>query len=271
MPDAPEPHSPIKGRNTKTWLLIGGIGIAVVGFYLWSMKKSSSGSSQSTDPNIDPNTGVLYSMEYSTGGGGSSNPYGAASTLAGYYDPATSSYITGSGSYVNTPSTNAAWAQQVEAFLVNQAGYSATDVAAAIGKALTGQPLNTDEMSIVAAAKGFYGEPPQGMPPQIIGGSTGQKKTSATPISPYTVSGQMSYGEWDNNAVGLATLVYGLKDARSQDATVGSLQIIEANPQVDWSRPIPIGAILNIPSRFIAPEFRARTTAYNQGWPGQPA
>lgn len=268
MPDAPEPSPGLKGKNTKTWFIIGGIGVAVIVFYMWSMKKSSGSSSQSTDPNIDPATGVPYSAEYSTGGG-YSNPYGASSSLSGYYDPGTGAFISGSGSTVTSPATNASWAQQVEAYLVTNAGYSATDVAAAIGKALTGQPLNTDQAAIVAAAKGFFGEPPQGMPPQLVTGTTGQSSTNATPISPYTVSGQMSFGEWDNNAEGLAKTVYGLNNAGTQDATLGAAQIIAANPQINWAQPIPVGTIVNIPSRFIANEFRARTTAYNQGWSGQ--
>ena len=57
-------------------------------------------------------------------------------------------------------------------------------VAAAIGKYLTGQTLTSDQAGIVAAAQGFFGNPPQGAPPISTttpsgngsgGGGTGNK------------------------------------------------------------------------------------------------
>jgi hypothetical protein len=44
-------------------------------------------------------------------------------------------------------------------------GYNPTDMAAAIGKYLTGQTLTANQQSMVEAALGFFGNPPQGAPP----------------------------------------------------------------------------------------------------------
>jgi hypothetical protein len=52
-------------------------------------------------------------------------------------------------------------------------GYDPTAVAAAIGKYLTGQTLTSDQAGIVAAATGFFGNPPQYVPPVSQGTPSG--------------------------------------------------------------------------------------------------
>jgi hypothetical protein len=151
-------------KSTRNWLIIGTI--AAGGIVIWYVMRARSRAA-TTDPNVDPATGIPYAEEmgayggYGVGGGGSPSMFG-------YYDPSTGAYITGSGSpggtVVTTPTTNAEWAQQVEAYL-QQLGYDPITVAAALGKYLTGQTLSSDQSGIVAAAKGFYGNPPTPTPP----------------------------------------------------------------------------------------------------------
>lgn len=160
-PGGPGAKPPMK-KSTKNWMIIGGVGAA--GIVIWYMMRAKSGASAAgADPNIDPNTGIPYAQESSSGYGGYGIGGGGVPQQFGYYDPQTGQYITGTGS-VTTPPTNASWAQQVEAYL-QTVGYDPTTVAAALGKYLTGQVLSSDQQGIVAAAVGFYGNPPQGAPP----------------------------------------------------------------------------------------------------------
>jgi hypothetical protein len=157
-------------KTTRNWLILGAVGAA--GLVIWyTMRARSQASTTMADPSIDPTTGIPYAQEQAGYGGyGVSGYGGSVPSQFGYYDPTTGSYITGTGSQVVSPPTNASWAQQVEAYL-QQVGYDPTTVSAAIGKYLTGQTLTSDQQGIVAAAVGFFGNPPQGAP----------KMTSATP------------------------------------------------------------------------------------------
>lgn len=92
-----------------------------------------------------------------------------------------------------------------------------------------------------------------------------QLASPATPTKPYTVTAQQISGNWDSNAIGLATIVYGLKDPTEQDATLGAAQIVEANPQINWAQPLSKGTTVNIPRRFIAQMYMKAPTDYNQG------
>lgn len=174
----PGAKPPMK-KSTRNWLLIGGLGAAAVVIYM--VMRARSNAATSTDPNVDPATGVPYSQEY--GGYGAQ---GVSPSLYGYVDPTTGAFISGAGAgnTVIQPSTNASWAQQVEAYL-GQIGYDPLAVGAALGKYLTGQTLSADQQAIVAAALGFYGQPPQPVPPITTtpppgngsgGGSTGHFK-----------------------------------------------------------------------------------------------
>jgi hypothetical protein len=163
-------------KSTKNWVILGAVGAAGIAIWYIMRARSQSGSSQG----VDPTTGIPYAQETSAGYGG----YGVAGggnvpSQFGYFDPTTGQYITGTGSQVVGPGTNASWAQQVEAYL-QTVGYDPMAVAAAIGKYLTGQQLTSDQGGIVSAAVGFYGNPPGGAPPINIaspgsgtGGNTG--------------------------------------------------------------------------------------------------
>lgn len=152
----------IQGVKTKWWL-IGGVGAVGVVWWVYKRKQASAAAAATStqDPNIDPATGQPYSTEYS---GSGSSPVGVTPSLYGYQDPFGNLITPGGGSVVTAPSTNAAWAQQAESYLTNQAGYDALTSAAALGKALGGIPLTNDEYTTVETAVGFIGQPPQGWP-----------------------------------------------------------------------------------------------------------
>src|SRR5215831_14623294 len=158
-PGGPGVKPPMK-KSTRNWLIIEAVGAA--GIVIWYIMRAKS---QPSSSGVDPATGVPYSDEYS-GYGGYGVAGGGIPQQFGYYDPNTGAYIsgTGAGAQVIGPGTNASWAQQVEAYL-QSVGYDPVAVAAAIGRYLTGQTLTADEAAIVAAAQGFYGNPPQGAPP----------------------------------------------------------------------------------------------------------
>jgi hypothetical protein len=230
--------------QTKRWMLIGGIGAAAIVLYMiYKNRQSSSASSQAAE-GIDPATGVPYASEQYSGA------YGSTPSRYGYTDPSTGAFISGvgagagSGGYVTAPSTNASWAQQVEAYLMN-VGYDPVETAAALGKYLTGQPLTSDQAGIVAAAKGFFGAPPQGAPPQILTPPGGQTGTSGTPPTTQTTTDKlktlivprnMSFAEmakeWNWNPQTIAAIMH--------------LNSISADAQLRKGerliRPLPIGA-----------------------------
>jgi hypothetical protein len=175
-PGAPPQTQPPMKKSTRNWLLIGGLGLAGFAVY-YAMRSKSSSSASAADlaaQGIDPTTNMPYSQEY--GGYGTA---GVSPSLYGYVDPSTGAFISGAGagvigpSTVIAPSTNASWAQQVEAYLSNL-GYDPQAVGNAIGKYLSGQTLSSDQQGIVAAALGFFGPPPTTVPPVTTTPPTGQ-------------------------------------------------------------------------------------------------
>jgi hypothetical protein len=181
-----------KGQFNKWYYWAGG-GVALVVVYV-EYKKAKTNSAATTaatttaatDTSIDPSTGIPYAQEAggvdpSTGLPYSSEDYsgvvGTTPSAYTYTDPTTGATI-GNGSYVSGPSTNAAWAQQVEAYLAS-IGYDQTTVSAAIGKYLTGGALTSDQYGIVQTAVGYEGSPPTPVPAPQIGAPTGQTQSSS--------------------------------------------------------------------------------------------
>lgn len=161
---------------------VGGIGGAAVVYYVYERQKAKSAAAATdtttTDPNIDPNTGQPWSSEagYSSASGTTPSAY-----LGTYYDPTTNSYIpiggtTGGTNIITQPGTREAWTQQVQAYLVQQ-GFDPLLVITAIGKYLTGQALNNQEMTVVDAARAAVGEVPGGAPAIKTLPPAGQLKT----------------------------------------------------------------------------------------------
>jgi hypothetical protein len=178
----------IAGKHVNKWLLYGGAGVVVIGGVLYFRSKNSSSSSTSAnnsssidpvtglpyseDDTVDPLTGMTYLQEAQEYGSvsaaeqaieeGSSGVVGSSGIAAG--TPSSSSPISGISSgdgTTTTFATNAEWAQQATADLVS-IGYSATDVAAALGAYLAGLPLTSDQATIVQVALAEDGPPPIG-------------------------------------------------------------------------------------------------------------
>lgn len=181
-----KPYLPSK----KNWYLWAFGGLVVIGgVYYFRGRSSAAPVDNATDPYAnsyadDSYTDSGYSGIDSTGyGPGVPSSYG-------YYDPGTGQFIgNGTGtSTVTAPSTNAAWAQQAIAYLVN-IGYDPAATSAAIGKYLLNANLTADEMKIVQAAIGVEGMPPGGaQPPHTAppAGNTGGNTTKAPPPGPYS-------------------------------------------------------------------------------------
>lgn len=178
------------GKNVPTWAVVGGSGILVVGGVLYLKRKNSgtaqaSGTGSGTDPatglpyaqdnQIDPATGLTYLQEaqqygsvsaaeqaVSAGYGGTyGGGYGGASGL-GYGTPASGyDYYAGGSQPATAYTTNAQWAQAVEAGLT-AIGYDAQAIGSAIGKYLLSMPLTSDQVTIVQTAVAEYGPPPVG-------------------------------------------------------------------------------------------------------------
>lgn len=169
-------------RNWKWWA--AGVGGAGVVYYVYKREQAKSATAATdtgyVDPNIDPNTGIPYADEagYSAASGAGA---GAQGTYGTYYDPTTGTYIpiggtTGGTNIITQPGTREAWTQQVQAYLVQQ-GFDPLLVITAIGKYLTGQPLNSQEQGVVDAARAALGEVPGGAPPIKTVPPPGQLKT----------------------------------------------------------------------------------------------
>jgi hypothetical protein len=147
--------------------MAGAAAVGIVAYAYYKRRGNTATATDTTgtttDPSIDPSTGIPWADEM---GYGSSAGYTGASGL-GIYDPTTGQYYNnGYGNQVVTAvTTNAAWAQAAEAYLTSIGQYDPAAVAAAIGKALTGQYVTSDQVAIFAAARAFEGEPPTGYPP----------------------------------------------------------------------------------------------------------
>lgn len=171
-----------KTVSTPVAVAVGG-GSLVAIWFAWKQHKASQASSSTSPSAIDPVTGLPYSQDQQidplTGmaylaeaqqygsvqaaenavAGQSSLDYSNASSGYGYGSGTGSSGSSGSSSTGYT--SNAAWAQAVEAGLTD-IGYASTDVAAALGRYLAGLSLTSDQATIVQAAIAEYGPPPVG-------------------------------------------------------------------------------------------------------------
>lgn len=213
----------IAGHKISNWWLIGGAAGGILVFYLYKHSSGASAASSATDSSgIDPVTGLPYSQdneidpltgltylaeaqqygsvaaaEAAYSGSAASSGYDEAGGAGGGY-VGTAGYPTSNvGGTTSTPSyaTNAQWAQAVTAGLVSL-GYSATDIAAALGLFFAGQPLSTaadgvSYVQIVQAAEAEFGPPPQGtysIISQPASGSGTTTTTGGTTTPPATVA-----------------------------------------------------------------------------------
>lgn len=213
---------PLAGEVKKSTALLGGGAIVVVVGYVYIKRRNAAASAntasstgQVTDPAgnvcaaLDPSSGYCpgspedeqflqqqsaglggYGVGYGGYGGGYggfvTDAYGNTCTAL---DPATG-LCPVSGGTSGTPgqtsvTTNAQWVVEAE----NQLGNTST-VQAALGYALSGQPVTQDQKDIFMEAVGLLGPPPQGYPPLNVtgggggGGGGGPKPPPVVPPSP---------------------------------------------------------------------------------------
>jgi hypothetical protein len=179
------------GHAVPKMYIYGGAGVAVVGGVLIVRKRKASAAAAvaatsatdttgTTDPSIDPATGVPYADE--TGDGG----YGGYDASTGGYG-----YVDGNGQYIYpgtgvttstapTVSTNAEWAQEVTSYFAGNG--DAGSYPDAIGKALQGMCLTSAQLQLWDNAVAFMGQPPSppSVAPHVCAGST-PKPTTAVP------------------------------------------------------------------------------------------
>lgn len=165
------------GPTKKTTVyLLGGVLVLVVGVGWYRSRhaaSSSSSSPSSAQQQIDPATGYPTGSPEDQSALAAQSAYGAGS--AGTSGP---NYSTGA-----TPpsgfTTNAQWAQAAEDYLVNtvHSGNNADVIGNALGKYITGQPLSSDQVSIVEQAIAFTGYPP-------VNGPTGYPPSYRTATTP---------------------------------------------------------------------------------------
>lgn len=185
--------------NKKAAIAVGGISFVVAGVVYYRQKRQAAASaSASTDTaaatgsDIDPVTGYAYgspedqaaldAMQSGTG----LPSYDSSSSVGGQiigYD-GSGAPVYGNGVVSTAPNagpgaftSNAAWAQYAEDYLINTTGADASAVGNALGKYISGQPLTADMISVVQQAIAFAGPVPvagsSGNPPNWITQTTG--------------------------------------------------------------------------------------------------
>lgn len=172
--------TPLGSVSKKTALMVGVGGLGVLGIVWYRSKQQASSASSDTSStdssNIDPATGFPYGSPEDVAA--SQQAQGQSGALGPLYDP---QYYGGYGGGYGggfpgpqgpgTFTSNAAWSQAVEDYLVNTVGESASDVGNALGKYITAQPVTADQEAFINQAIAFAGYPPvpgpNGFPPSI--------------------------------------------------------------------------------------------------------
>lgn len=208
------------GNNIPKPVVFGTAAVAGIAalYYARTKKQASDAAAQSVadagSSEIDPATGYPY---------GSAEDAAAMDAQGNYQMPANSGYgyggyAGGSGGGVfgtGTPgsfTSNAEWAQYVEAYEENNLGADAPTVGNAIGKYLTGQALTSDQIGLVQSAIAIAGYPPvsgpNGNPPNYVTGTTGTTTPPPPPDGTGTTTPPPPPG---NTGVTQAKPVTGLK------------------------------------------------------------
>lgn len=204
----------IGGKQISNWWLIGGV--AGIGIVYYIRRQSPAGGAAAgtaatvTDPStgqsypasgIDPVTGMSYASEISQYGSVSAAEtavgYGGAAGTAyasGYVGtagyPTASSYVGNPGQSTNTVTftSNAAWTQAAQDYLVNTVGLASSQVSTALGTYVTGGAVNAAQQGIIEQAIAAEGYPPNsgpgGFPPGI---RTAPSTTPAPAPAPHAV------------------------------------------------------------------------------------
>lgn len=208
-------------KGTVVGITIGGF--AVAGFLIYREQKKSKAAAAAS---ATAATGYGYGAASGYGYGVLPNgyygygepgigPYGYGASggfNAGYYGYG----VPLQGSVANT--TNAQWAQAAINQLTSE-GYDAQTVSAALGAYLAGQAVTAAQQTIVQAAIGIEGYPPQSPPPLTVqgtgGGGTGGGQTGGGGgVTGGTVKVPNVVGMSVNNAIAALNKV-GLKNHTS--------------------------------------------------------
>src|SRR5215469_596766 len=170
----------IGGKKVNKWAALGiGAGGLVAVYIVYRNHQANAAAASSTAAAEDPLTGypqgspqdqaALAAQQSATYGGGFG--FGGSGGNFGTYPIYSGGSQVGSTTGITYPD-NASWAQAVETGL-SSIGFSATDVAAALGRYLGRLSLTTDQASIVQAGIAEYGSPPSGTFQIIIASGSG--------------------------------------------------------------------------------------------------
>lgn len=169
------------GLLKNKFFLVGGVVAAGLVIYEYRKQKTASATvasastaaATSTDPTIDPTTGIPYSDEdYSAAlasGSAVGSPYGGAANTVNI------SPVVG---------TNPGWVQAATAALV-ALGFDPSSVASALGAYINspGTGLTQDQLNIVQAAIGQEGSPPVAVAAPTLTTPAGQTSTATTSVT----------------------------------------------------------------------------------------
>lgn len=174
MVDTPK----VSPKNKKLFLYGGAIGLIGVAYY-WRKSKNAAAATAATQ---STDTSSTDTSSTDTGTADYSGAYGTTPSGYGYVDPATGTTINAGGGYTTSGypgvSNNGQW-MQVAAAALEQQGYDSVTVVAALGKYLAGAGLTNDQLSIVQAAIGEEGYPPNAPPPPHVNPPAGQTNPPA--------------------------------------------------------------------------------------------
>jgi hypothetical protein len=209
-------------KNQKIGIGVGAAGLLGFTLYRYQQQQKQSqaaaaaaaaaqapGTGAGSSDQIDPATGFPY---------GSAEDASALTTMAGYNSPiaglgaSDTSYLYGGGQYpsgtggIGGYTSNAAWSQAAESYLVNTTGADANTVGNALGKYITGGSVTSDQMAIINQAIAFVGYPPvagpNGFPPSIQTAGTPASTTPPATTPPQTVIVPNCIGQGLDTAIG---------------------------------------------------------------------
>jgi hypothetical protein len=198
----------IGGMHIPKPVAIIGAGAIVIGGAVYIRGKQSASAANAAaatagaNTGIDPATGYPYgSAEDASALGSQSSYINPADGIVG--DPFASAGFASLGTTSGGPpfTSNAQWSQYVEQWLVSTMGGDPATVGNAIGKYITGQPLDQGMVSIIQESIAFAGYPPvsgpNGNPPSYTTATattttpppTGGGGTGTTTSAPATPTG----------------------------------------------------------------------------------
>lgn len=186
-------HLPGMGETKKTTVYMIGAGLVLVGgIAYYRSKKTAAAAAQAASvaqaggTTTDPATGYPYGSAEDAAALAAQANYNTGSGYAGYGYGNQYPYSGGQPGTSQTGFTdNASWAQAFETYATENLNANAAVVGNALGKYLTGQPLTSDQISVVEQAIAFEGYPPQagtnGFPPSYHNIPSGGGNGGGTP------------------------------------------------------------------------------------------